>query len=374
MPKKLSPEYVKNYFEERDCTLLSEYVNTKSKLKYLCANGHTTEITFNNFQKGKGCMKCSGKEKHTIEYVKDCFKERGYTLSSTKYVNANSKLKYLCTNGHTTEITFNSFQRGRGCMKCSGNEKYTIEYIRDYFKDQGCELLSDKYVNCKSKLKYKCNNGHIRKVTFDTFKNSGNNCRKCSGCEKHAIEYVRDYFKERGCTLLSTTYVNVVSKLKYVCENDHKAEISFSNFQRGKRCRYCLNKTEKIILGFLQDHYKNVLSEARFEWCKNKKPLPFDFLLEEQKIVIELDGRQHFDHIIRWKNDIQLSQERDVYKMKRAIENGYRIVRICQIDVFHDTIEWKSRLEEAIASEQQVIYISKDPVLYESMNELFINS
>ena len=372
MGKSLDPEYVKNFFKERGCTLLSEYVKAKSKLKYICKNGHTTEITFDKFQQGRGCMKCSGSEKHTIEYIRDCFKERGYTLLSIDYVNRESKLEYICANNHKTEIRFNDFQQGQGCMKCSGCEKLTIEYVRDYFKERGCELISTKYINNSSKLKYICKNGHETEIRFSDFQ-TGYRCRKCSGSEKHTIEYVRDYFKERGCELLSTTYVNAKSKLKYICKNNHETEIVFSSFQQGQGCRYCLNKTEKIVLGFLQEHYKNVISEARFEWCKGKKPFPFDFLLDDEKIIVEVDGIQHFEYVSRFKNDVKSNQERDIYKMKCAIENGYRIVRVFQKDVFHDTIDWKSRLEEAISSEQQVIYISKDPELYRSMNELFLS-
>ena len=292
----------------------------------------------------------------------------------SEYVNTKSKLKYLCANGHTTETRFNDFQRGYRCMKCFGSEKYTLEYVKNYFKERGCELLSTNYINNNSKLKYLCINGHTTETSFDSFKNSGTRCRKCAGKEKYTLEYVKNYFKERGCTLLSTNYVNNYGKLKYICENDHTTEIIFNSFQQGKRCRYCLNKTEKIVFGFLQEHYKNVLSEARFDWCKGQRHLPFDFVLEEQKVIIEVDGRQHFDHIRCWKNDIFLSQERDVYKMKCAIENGYRFVRIFQEDVFHDTIDWQPELLEAITSDEQIIYISKDPVLYESMNELFIDS
>ena len=373
LKKSHTIEYVRDYFKERGCELIStKYINNSSKLEYICSNGHKTEITFHSFQTGYRCIKCSGCEKLNIEYVRDYFKERGCELISTKYVNARSKLKYICKNGHETEIRFNNFQRGQGCMKCSGSEKLTIEYARDYFKERGCELLSTTYVNNRSKLKYVCKNGHKTETTFGDFQR-GYHCRKCSGSEKLTIEYVRDYFKEQGCELLSTTYVNTRSKLKYLCKNNHKVEIVFSSFQRGRRCRKCLNKTEKIVLDFLQEHYKNILSEAKFEWCKGQRHLPFDFLLDDEKVIIELDGRQHFEHIPGWKTDLQQIQERDVYKMKCAIENDYRIIRICQEDVFSNTIEWKSRLEEAISSEQQVIYISKDPELYRSMNELFLS-
>ena len=53
---------------------------------------------------------------------------------------------------------------------------------------------------------------------------------------------------------------------------------------------------------------------------------------------------------------------------KLTNENCYSIIRVFQEDVFHDTIDWQPELLEAIASDEEVIYISKDPLLYESIN------
>ena len=364
--KSLTDEYVRNYFKEQCCTLLSKYVNCMSKLKYICKNGHTTEITFSKFRIGQRCMKCAANERsHNFNYVKKFFEDRGCILLSEKYINSSTKLKYICKNDHTTEITFSNFQQGQGCMACSGSEKHSYNYVKKFFEDRGCILLSKEYKNCDDKLEYICANGHETMTRFNSF-SKGHGCMKCSGKEKHSHEYVKSYFEKQGCDLLSTQYVNARSKLKYLCVNGHKTETTFVDFQRGQRCRYCLNKTEEIILKFLQEHYKNVISEAKFDWCKNKRHLPFDFVLSDRKVVIEVDGRQHFEHVSRFKNDVQSSQERDVYKMKCAIENDYRIIRICQKDVFSNTIEWKPQLQEAISSDEKIIYISKNPELYSS--------
>ena len=307
----------------------------------------------------------------TNEDVKNYFKERGCTLLS-EYVNSSSKLKYICANGHEAEIVFSSFQRGQRCAKCSGNKKHTIEHVRDYFKEKGCELLTKKYINNRGKLEYICANGHRVETTFDSFQR-GNGCMKCYRLKRtHSPEYVKNYFEELGCKLLSKEYKNAGVKLKYICKNGHETEAKFNSIRSGHGCKKCLNKTEKIVLDFLQEHHKNVLSEAKFEWCKNKQCLPFDFLLEEQKVLVEVDGRQHFKEMSHWKNDIQNRQERDVYKMTCAIEQGYRIVRIFQEDVFYNNINWKIQLQEAITSNEQVVYISKDPELYKNMRQLLL--
>ena len=38
-------------------------------------------------------------------------------------------------------------------------KRYTIEDVRKIFKDEGCELLEETYVNSKTKMRYRCNCG-----------------------------------------------------------------------------------------------------------------------------------------------------------------------------------------------------------------------
>ncbi len=42
--------------------------------------------------------------------------------------------------------------------------KYTIDEVREVFEKDGYELMSKEYVNCKTKLQYRCPNGHIREM------------------------------------------------------------------------------------------------------------------------------------------------------------------------------------------------------------------
>lgn len=54
--------------------------------------------------------------------------------------------------------------------------------------------------------------------------------------------------------------------------------------------------------------------------------------------------------------------------MKKAIENGYSIIRLVQEEVWSDTFDWKSELFQAIKKCNdipQVIYISKDQTIYQ---------
>ena len=109
-------------------------------------------------------------------------------------------VKYKCSCGNISKISFSSFKRGRRCMKCSGAEKYTYEYVQQYFKDQGCKLLETEYKNCKTKMKYRCSCGNISQIRFSQFKR-GRRCQKCRS-NKNAkrfsftLEFVKEFFEE----------------------------------------------------------------------------------------------------------------------------------------------------------------------------------
>jgi hypothetical protein len=65
-------------------------------------------------------------------------------------------MKYCCSCGNNSEITYSNFKQGQRCIKCSGLEKHTFEDVKNYFNEQSCELLETEYINFKTKMKYRC--------------------------------------------------------------------------------------------------------------------------------------------------------------------------------------------------------------------------
>ena len=94
-------------------------------------------------------------------------------------------------------------------------------------------------------------------------------------------------------------------------------------------------------------HYPQLKQQFKVEWCKNKTYLPFDFVLAEDNIIIELDGLQHFEQVSNWQAPEE-THLNDVYKMKCANENGYSVIRLLQTDVFYDTYDWLREVRENI--------------------------
>jgi hypothetical protein len=189
MPKKLTYEYVKEQFEINDCELLeTEYINTNTKMKYRCNCGNVSYIKYNHFKHGHRCRKCGTANmvelcKLNYDYVYQYFLDHNCILLEKEYINSNTKMKYICECGNESTITWGHFSQGKRCSKCglyrrSSKQKLPYDYVYNYFKEQGCELLENTYTDNHTKMKYRCNCGRIDYINFNNFK-EGKRCRNC---------------------------------------------------------------------------------------------------------------------------------------------------------------------------------------------------
>lgn len=155
-------------------------------------------------------------------------------------------------------------------------------------------------------------------------------------------------------------------KYKFDCDKCVNVfKIQLSDVTKGIWCSFCVNKTEEKLYNELTNHYV-VNRQFKPIWCKNPKTnkyLPYDFILEDFKIIVEQDGPQHFKQIGNWQSP-ELTKINDIYKMKCANENGYSVIRILQKDIWHDRYDWLQELLDninKIVSEKAVqnIYMCK---------------
>lgn len=137
-------EFVKEEFDKRGFTLISEeYTNGKEKLDFICSNGHEHKISYNNLQKGGGCIYCSGKAKYTIEYIKEDFDKQGYKILLDNYKNRYQKFDVICPSGHTYSTNVQLWQIGRRCPECSIIISKSEIEVRNYIESFGVEVVSN---------------------------------------------------------------------------------------------------------------------------------------------------------------------------------------------------------------------------------------
>lgn len=181
----LSYEEVKYLFEEKGCALISEtYENNRKKLKYICICGQVSETSLKSFRQSGRCRECYVESlRLDLVKVKKIFAEAGCELLAEEYKNNQTPLKYRCSCGSESSISLANFQNGSRCYSCGiekqvAKSRHTLEYIKQFFKENGCELLEGEYINSHQKLKYVCECGEISYTTFHTFRRGGR-CRAC---------------------------------------------------------------------------------------------------------------------------------------------------------------------------------------------------
>lgn len=183
--RKLSQDFVKKYFEENGCKLISIYKNNITLMDYVCVCGNLSKITYNNFKQGNrcGCKKNKITRRKTQSQVENYFLKHNCKLLS-KYSHCNIAVDYICNCGNKSKITFAKFKAGQRCKLCgikkrTEKSKLKFEDIKKYFESKGCCLLSNLYESSAKKLKYICSCGNESHITFSNFK-AGHRCVKCS--------------------------------------------------------------------------------------------------------------------------------------------------------------------------------------------------
>lgn len=249
------------------------------------------------------------KEKHKDINFKKIFK------------SSNTKYWFNCNCGHSNEMTLNSVSSGSWCSYC-----------------------------CVPQLKL-CEN---------------EDCNRCF--EKSFASHPRVKFLIDDDINPRSIFKGSQRKLNFKCEKGHKflKQISIIGENFGW-CPQCLRKSESLLYKKLGAIYENLLFQYRPEWCKNEATnchMPFDFALEKEKIIIELDGAQHFRQVRKWGNPEE-NQKRDKLKMAKANENGFSVIRITQQYLTIKNSDWfeelKRNIDKVISDGKiQNVYICKN--------------
>lgn len=239
-----------------------------------------------------------------------------------RQVFKSSTDKYLfdCECGHTIDKALSNITKGSWCPYCCIPQQKICE------KDE-CNSCYEASFASSDKAKYWSSKNEL-------------NPRQVS--------------KSSGC------------KYWFDCENGHTFNIALDVISSTKNgwCSYCVNKTEQKLYDTLINFYIKLKTQFKVNWCMNISYLPYDFVLEENKIIIELDGLQHFKQVSNWVSP-EKTHLNDVYKMKCANENGYSVIRLLQLDVLKDKYDWLTELIsniEKIKLEKKIqnIYMCKD--------------
>ena len=234
MPKKLSLEFVQEQVRKVGHEpLFDEYKDSNQRLKCRCKVHGIFYVRYLNIYNAinrnngaNGCKKCGLENKrHSVEYVKKCFIEKGFTPLFEQYSKIREKLPYICNNhpelGVQEASLFKVINQYSPCKQCSHENRliYTEQQVRDMIISKGFIPRFEKFVNTKQKFKIECPKHGIFITNFQVIKNY-NPCKKCANERQiKPIEFRATQDNEaRGCIFYKEWKKRILSRDNYKCQ------------------------------------------------------------------------------------------------------------------------------------------------------------
>jgi len=316
---------------------LVDYKNALTSVIIKCKLHGIFEKTPDNHLYGKqGCPFCSNKKVTTKIFIKQVKEIHGnkYDYSLVKYNNSLEKVKIICKKHGIFEQTPSNHLRKKGCPKCVGRNRTTEEFIKLSKNIHGDKYNYElvEYKKSKNKVKIICKKHNKAFTQTPQDHLQGNGCPYCKTLTTE--EFINKAKITHGdkYDYSLTNYINSRTKVEIICKKHNKIFKQLpQSHASGIGCPRCnTSKGENKIENILSNKNIIYVRQKKFDGCKNKYKLPFDFYLPDLNICIEYDGKQHFEAIEYWggEEQFELIKIRDKIKTDFCIKNNIELLRI----------------------------------------------
>lgn len=270
--------------------------------------------------------------------------------------NKNKRVEYNCDYcGKPFMITksrVEQVERGERkglycCSQCAKDvQKPKWVDIVFLFKEYDYELLSDKYINARTKLDYVCNKHRdkgIQSVTYGNLK-YGFGCKYCGDertveARRLPFEEVKQIFESTDKILLDQPYINAHTPLAYICKRHPEVGVQYMDAENARKqyCPYCnLIKGEYKIMQYLIKNNITFDGHKTYDDLFGIKggKLSYDFYLPEYNLLIEFQGEQHERPVdfFGGEEQFKIQLEHDKRKRNYAMSNDIGLLEIWYYD------------------------------------------
>mgnify|MGYP000879902175 CR=1 FL=1 len=303
-------------------------------------------------------------EKSIGQKVKGIYDDINFEVEIVNYYKKNNRgyldIKY---NNDVYSICASSFilcKLGNILGKKTNVYKYNVGNIikTNTGKLKILKQIRIKYNNEKTEkgYKYKCLNcNNIGTILEAQLKNK-TGCNVCCSSPKKALKNYNDMWTTNP--ELASLLANPEDGYKYT-ENSHQKldwkcpncgdiiknkEIASIN-RNGLSCPKCgdgISYPEKFMYNVLEQLNINFiyqLTKTTFNWCDKYK---YDFYMSEYNIIIETNGKGHYEEGFGrcGGRTLKEEQENDKFKKELALQNGIKPENYVVIDCRESTLEW----------------------------------
>jgi len=244
------------------------YTGCKNDVEIICSiHGKFTQNAQSHLN-GHECTKCSGHYIYSkIEFIEKAnIVHNKYDYSLTNYINSRNKIKIICPIHGEFIIRANNHLLGIGCSKCSGKNKNISEIIDDFNKIYDYKYdysLVNNYKDKHSIIKIICPiHGEFEKIAYAH--NNGHGCPKCGINTLSTSKFIElsklNHNNKYDYSLVK--YNGVMNTVKIICPIHGMFE-QISRFHlNGSDCPNCSeSKGEKEIRNYLDN---NNITENEF--------------------------------------------------------------------------------------------------------------
>lgn len=334
------------------------YVNSSTKLSVthnIQNCGHTYMVKPNTFLTGRRCPKCSlANRKQPKPMTNSEWLEKldelgnGEYICEDTYVRATENVTLVHTGGacggNRYEVKPTNFLRGSRCPKCSkdrGDKKNTKsngDWVKEVYELVGDEFtFLEEYKGTHKPIKAVHNKEdcqHVFKIAPKDFAKH----RKCPECSRKAKMKTNREFLEQVESLVGDEYTfteeyngdnKKISVIHNVCGYEYS--ITPNNFINGTRCANCRrSKGELDIMKVLGSLGVDFEEQKTFPGLVNIKPLRYDFYIPSMGILIEYNGRQHYEPVDYFGGDeaYKTQVKNDTLKRQYAEDKNYTLLEI----------------------------------------------
>jgi very-short-patch-repair endonuclease len=333
-----------------------EWKDIKSKVKIICPEHGPFHQTPDSHLRGAECGICGdikqGLNQRTPkkDFLKMAKEIHGnfYDYSKMDYQGFSKKTKIICPeHGEFFQEPRLHINQKHGCPKCAGNVKRTTET----FIDAAIKVHPNKYDY--SQVQYQSNHKPVTIICPEhgNFTQAPSSHLGGAGCPECAIEKNADLYRLPLETFIEKSnefhngkydyskveYVNGATPVEIICSKHGSFHQIPRNHMVGVGCPYCNeSKGEKYLDNLFKSIGLKFIRQHKFIDCTNTlkgrkcRKLPFDFYLPEKNVLIEFDGKQHFEPVSRFggKEGFERTKFTDGLKNKYATENGIKLIRI----------------------------------------------
>ncbi|QAU23838.1 hypothetical protein EO087_07430 [Dyella sp. M7H15-1] len=235
--------------------LESRWRGSDVKHRFRCPQGHTWQRLPCNVKKTARCPHCDLKledRQHRLmpdglSRLQQAAARHGGVCLAEQFEGVHHRHRFQCAHGHVWEALGHNILKDRWCPRCKGSRARESKRLPDGLaklqaaaQAYGGRCLSTTYVNIKTRYRFVCAKGHPVEATAEAILLRGRWCRPCGYTRKrYQLEDAQKAARDRGGQCLSDSYRNSSTRMHWLCHRGHSWHAPFATICQGHWCAQC---------------------------------------------------------------------------------------------------------------------------------------